>query len=98
MCSSCETLYDCMTHNKLQLKEGKTEAPITDSQNSPYLPLSVKIGENDIRFSRPVRNAGVLFDEKVSMNKLVKCVSLLAWNCVELDQQTCPYSLCNHNP
>ena len=39
-----------MTKNKLQLNEGKTEALLIDPQNSPNLPISIKIGQNDICF------------------------------------------------
>ena len=81
-----------VTQYKLQLREGKTEAVVVHSQNSPNLPLSIKIGQKDIRFSRAAESLGVIFDDKLSIiqqisklchNKLVKCVSLLTWNCVE---------------
>ena len=71
-----------MAQNKLQLNEGKTEAPPIDPQNSPNLPLSITIGQNDICFSRSVWNLGVIFDDKL----LVKYVSPPTWNCVELAQ------------
>ena len=60
-----------MTQNKLQLNEGKTEALLIDSQNSPNLPLSITIGQNDICFSRSVRNLGVIFDDKLLMKQQV---------------------------
>ena len=56
-----------MTQKNLQLNEGKTEALLIDHQNSPNLPLSITIGQNDICFSRLVRNLGVIFDDKLSM-------------------------------
>ena len=56
-----------MTQNKLQLNEGKTEALLIDPQNSANLPLSSKFGQNDICFSRSVRNLGVIFYDKLSM-------------------------------
>ena len=76
-----------MTQNKLQLNEGKTEALLNDPQNSPNLPLSITIGQNDICFSRSVRNLGVIFDDKLSMKQQVSqiCQSQ-TWNCVELAQ------------
>ena len=60
-----------MTQNKLQLNEGKTEALLIDPQNSPNHPLSITIGQNDICFSRSVRNLGVIFDDKLSMKQQV---------------------------
>ena len=60
-----------MTQNKLQLNEGETEALLIDPQNSPNLPLSIKIGQNDICFSRSVLNIGVIFDDKLSMKQQV---------------------------
>ena len=39
-----------MTQNKLKLNKGRTEALLTDPQNSPNLPLSIKIGQNNICF------------------------------------------------
>ena len=39
-----------MMKNKLQPTAGKTEALLFDPQNSPNLPLSIKIGQNDICF------------------------------------------------
>ena len=60
-----------MTQNKLQLNEGETEALLIDPQNSPNLPLSIKIGQNDICFSRSVLNLGVIFDDKLSMKQQV---------------------------
>ena len=39
-----------MTQNKLQLNEGKTEALLIDPKNSPNLPLSIQICQNDIVF------------------------------------------------
>ena len=36
---------------------------------SPNLPFSIKIGQNDICFSRSVRNLGVIFDDKLSMKQ-----------------------------
>ena len=65
-----------------QLNEGETDALLIDPQNSPNLSLSVKIGQNDICFSRSVWNLGVIFDDKL----LVKYVSPPTWNCVELAQ------------
>ena len=51
----------CMTQNKLQLNNEKTEALLTDSQNSPNIPFSIIIGESEIQFSKSVRNLGVIF-------------------------------------
>ena len=45
-----------MTQNNLQLNEGKIGALLVDHQNSPNLPISVKISQNEICFSRSVRN------------------------------------------
>ena len=76
-----------MTQNKLQLNERKTEALLIDPKKSPKLPLSIKISQNDICFSRSVRNLGVIFDDNLSMKQQVnKYVSLPTWNCVELAQ------------
>ena len=36
-----------MTQNKLQLNERKTEELLIDPQNSPNLPLSITIGQNE---------------------------------------------------
>ena len=60
-----------MMQNKLQPNEGKTEALLIDPQNSLNLPLSIKIGQNDICFSRSVQNLGVVFDDKLSMKQQV---------------------------
>ena len=60
-----------MTQKKLQQNEGKTEALLIDPENSRTLPLSIKIGQNDICFSRSVRNPGVVFDDKLSMEQQV---------------------------
>ena len=73
-----------MTQNKLHLNEGKTEALLIDPQNSPDLPLSITIGQNDICFSRSVRNLGVILDDTLSMKQ--QYVSPPTWNCVELGQ------------
>ena len=51
----------CMTQNKLQVNNEKTEALLIDPQNSPNLPLSVVIGDSEIQFSKSVRNLGVIF-------------------------------------
>ncbi|WP_419607217.1 reverse transcriptase domain-containing protein, partial [Thiolapillus sp.] len=68
-----------MTQNKLQLNEGKTEALLIDPQNSPNLPLSITIGQNDICFSRSVRNLGVIFDDKLSMKQQVSKICQSAY-------------------
>ena len=68
-----------MTQNKLQLNEGKTEALLIDPQNSPNLPLSITIGQNDICFSRSVRNLGVIFDDKLSMKQQVNKICQSAY-------------------
>ena len=60
-----------MTQNKLQLNEGKTEALLIDPQNSPNLPLSIKIGQDDICFSRSVRDLALIFDDKHSVKQQV---------------------------
>ena len=60
-----------MTQKKLQQNEGKTEALLIDPENSPNLPLSITISENDICFSRSVQNLGVIFDDKLSMKQQV---------------------------
>ena len=52
-----------MTQNKLQLNNEKTEALLTDPQSPPNLPLSIAIGQNEIQFSKLVRNLGVIFDD-----------------------------------
>ena len=39
-----------MTQNKLKLDQEKTQALLIDPQNSPNLPLSIKIGQNDFFF------------------------------------------------
>ena len=76
-----------MTQDKLQLNEGKTEALLIDPKNSPNLPLSITIGQNDIVFSRSVRNLGVTFDDKLSTKQQVSKICQSAnWNCVELAQ------------
>ena len=68
-----------MTQNKLQLNEGKTEALLSNPQNSPNLPLSIKIGQNDICFSRSVLNPGVIFDDKLSMKQQVSKICQSAY-------------------
>ena len=68
-----------MTQNKLQLNEGKTEALLIDPQNSTNLPLSVKIGQNNICFSRSVRNLGVIFDDKLSLKQQVSKICQTAY-------------------
>ena len=73
-----------MTQNKLQLNEGKTEALLIDPQNSPNLPLSITIGQNDICFSRSVRNLGVIFDDKLSMKQVSKTCQSAYLELVEL--------------
>ena len=60
-----------MTQNKLQLNEGKTEALLIDPQNSPNFPFSIKVGQNDICFSRSVQNLCAIFDDKLPMKKQV---------------------------
>ena len=60
-----------MAQSKSQLNEGKTEALLIDPQNSPSLPFSIKIGQNDICFQRSVRNLEVIFDNKLSMKQQV---------------------------
>ena len=67
-----------MTQYKLQLNEGKTEALLIDSKNSPNLPLSIKIGQN-ICFSRSVWNLGVIFDDKLSMKQQVSKICQSAY-------------------
>ena len=60
-----------MTQKKLQQNEGKTEVLLIDPENSRNLPLSIKIGQNDICFSRSVWNLGVICDDKLSMKQQV---------------------------
>ena len=60
-----------MTQNKLQLNERKTEALLTDPQKSQNLPPSITIGQNDICFSRSVRNLGMILDDKLSVKQQV---------------------------
>ena len=50
-----------MTQSKLQFNEDKTEALLVVSQNSPNLPLSINIGQNNICFSRSVQNLDMIF-------------------------------------
>ena len=72
----------------------KNEALLIGPQNSPNLPLPIVIDESEIHFSKSIRNLGVIFDDKLSMkNKLVKCVSLPTWSCVELAQLDMPSQL-----
>ena len=68
-----------MMKNKLQPTAGKTEALLFDPQNSPNLPLSIKIGQNDICFSRSVRNLGVIFDDKLSTKQQVSKICQSAY-------------------
>ena len=68
--SSVDDVKVWMTRNKLHLNEGKTEALLIDP-NSPNLPLSIEMGQNDIRFWRSVQNLGVTFDDKLSMKQRV---------------------------
>ena len=58
--------------NKLQLNGGKTEALLIDPQNSPNLPLSITIGQNNICFSRSVR-------KKLSIKQQVSKISQSAY-------------------
>ena len=78
-----------MTQNKLQLDQEKTQALLIDPQNSPNLPLSIKIGQNDFFFlwPRSVWNLGVISDDKLSMKPHVsKTCQSAYWNCVEFAQ------------
>ena len=68
-----------MTQNKLQFNEGKTEALLIDPQNSTNLPLSIKIGQNDICFLRSVRNLGLIFYDKLSMKQQVNKICQSAY-------------------
>ena len=68
-----------MTQNELQLNEGKTEALLIDPQNSLNLPLSIKIGQNDICFSRSIWNLGVIFYDKLSMKQQVSKICQSAY-------------------
>ena len=68
-----------MTQKKLQQNEGKTEALLIDPENSPNLPLSIKIGQNDICFSRSVRKLGVIFDNELSMKQEVSKICQSAY-------------------
>ena len=52
-----------MTQNNLQLNEGKIGALLVDHQNSPNLPIAVKIGQNDICFFEISPELGVIFDD-----------------------------------
>ena len=61
------------------MNEGKTEALLNDPKKSPNLPLSIKLGQNDICFSRPVRNLGVLFDDKLSMKQQISKICQSAY-------------------
>ena len=60
-----------MTQNNLQLNEGKIGALLVDHQNSPNLPISVKISQNEICFFEISPELGVIFDEKLSMKQHV---------------------------
>ena len=71
MQSCVDDVTPWMTQTKLQLNEGKAEALLIDPQNSPNLPLSITIGQNDVCFSRSVRNLGVIFDNKLSIKQQV---------------------------
>ena len=68
-----------MTQKKLQLNEEKTEALLIDPQNSPNLPLSITIGQNNICFSTSVRNLGVIFDDKLSVKQQVSKICQSAY-------------------
>ena len=68
-----------MTQKKLQQNEGKTEALLIDPENSRNLPLSIKIGQNDICFSRSVRKLGVIFDNELSMKQEVSKICQSAY-------------------
>ena len=68
-----------MTQKKLQQNEGKTEALLIDPENSPNLPLSIKIGQNDICFSRSVRKLSVIFDNELSMKQEVSKICQSAY-------------------
>ena len=50
-----------MTKNKLEMNDGNTEALLIDPQDSPKLPQSTVIGQNEIKLSKSVRNVGVIF-------------------------------------
>ena len=73
--------------NKNNSMKKKTDALLTDSQNSPNLQNKIRISQNLIHLSRSVQNLGEIFDDKLSMKQQVsKHVSLPTWNCIELAQ------------
>ena len=63
-----------LMQNKLQLNSEKMETLLIDSQNPPNHPLSVVICENEIQFSKSVRNLGVIFYDKLLTKQQVRKV------------------------
>ena len=81
MCRWCKTLDDA---KQIATEWRKNWGTAHWSSELSNLPLSITIGQNDICFSRSVRNLGVIFDDKLSMKQ--QYVSPPTWNCVELGQ------------
>ena len=58
-----------MTTNKLKLNEDKTEILLCNPKNlsCPGVPNTIKVENDEIKFSRNAKNLGVYFDNKLSM-------------------------------
>ena len=68
-----------MSTNKLKLNCDKTEA-IRFSKHTPnFLPSSVTLGSNTIKFSDSVRDLGVLLDSDLSMKQHVTKICQLSY-------------------
>ena len=74
MQKSISGVKSCMTLNRLQLNDGKTEAMLVMSKRtstSGHIPRSVSIGDTDVDFSDLVKNFGVILDSSLSMHQQV---------------------------
>ena len=68
MCRWCKTLDDA---KQIATKWRKNWGSAHWSSELTNLPLSITVGQNNICFSRSVRNLGVIFDDKLSMKPQV---------------------------
>ena len=63
-------------HNKLQLNEDKTEAPLFDPSKSSDV---LRLGQSDIPFCYSARNLGVMFDGGLTMKQQVDRICQTAY-------------------
>ena len=70
-----------MATNKLKLNESKTELLFIHSRfkKSTVKPASIKIGDNNVSFSKSARNLGFTFDESMKMDVQIANISKSAY-------------------